>query len=200
MRRIVPACALGEQALQSGMRRRKPFQRGYAEQALPLVKTIRDQQQLLTTEEAEDPATFVAAHGQIGEAYRSLGQLEQARKHLEAAVAAAREHGLRKQLGTNLVRLATARQYANAHEEAMPLFEEALAVTATTGVAADFAHQHVGKCLAELGRWDEAIAHFEQALIMRQARGDMGLGSSQGAALIASTEEALEAARAAAEA
>jgi tetratricopeptide (TPR) repeat protein len=170
------------------MRRRKPFQRGYAEQALPLVKTIRDQQQVLTTEDADDPATFVAAHGQIGEAYRALGQLEPARRHLEKAVAEARAHGLRKQLGTNLVRLATALQYADAHEAAMPLFEEALVVTAETGVALDFAHQHLGKCLAELGRWGEAIGHFEQALAMRQARGDAGL--------IASTEEALEAARA----
>lgn len=45
--------------------------------------------------------------------------------------------------------------------------------------------KHYGKCLVEQGRTVEAVAHFEHALALRQARGDAGLIASTRAALAA---------------
>lgn len=167
-------------------RRPKPFLRQYADDALTVAEAIRDQQRDLGAAlEAGDREAELAIRGPLGEAYRSIGRLGEAVAHGEAALAAARELGKPKAVASNAIRLATAYQYANRHEEALPLFEEAVALTRRLGVLTDFALQHQGKALAELGRLDEAAACFTEALAMRRARGDTGL--------IASTQEALDA-------
>jgi tetratricopeptide (TPR) repeat protein len=69
------------------------------------------------------------------------------------------------------------------------IFRAAFALT-LSGAASDyedFALQHLGKCLVEMGRVDEAIACFDRALILRWMKADPEL--------IASTEEALAGAR-----
>lgn len=171
------------------MRRLKPFLRQYAESALPLVKSIRDHHQALHAAEASgDRDAELAALGAMADAYRLLGRLDEAVSHGERAVAIAREVERPKFLASNLIRLATALQYRNEHAAAEPLFEEAQRIAATVGVLEDFALQHHGKSLAEQGRWAEAIACFERALALREAKTD--------ADLIASTREALEEARA----
>jgi tetratricopeptide (TPR) repeat protein len=168
--------------------RRKPFQRQYADSAGAQVHAIREQHEALhEAVEAEDAEGELAALGPIAEAFRMLGQLEPAASYSERALTLARAIGKPKAVVSNLIRLATAYQYANRHEEAMPLFDEAVALAPTVGVLEDYALQHRGKCLAELGRWDEAIADFEAALALRRVRGDAGL--------VDSTEEALEEAR-----
>ena len=168
--------------------RRKPFLRQYADQAMPLVEAIREHHEALEEARAEgDREAELAALGPLGETFRLLGQLDKAVPHLEAALALARELDRPKPLTSNLIRLATAYQYLNRHEEAVPLFEEAVARAKAMGFLEDFAQQHYGKCLAELGRWEEAIAAFERALALREARGDAGL--------VASSTEALEEAR-----
>lgn len=171
------------------MRRLKPFQRQYAENALALTKTIRDHHQALhDAEDAGDREAALAAHGAMSDAFRMLGQLDPAVRHGEEAVELARALDRPKSLAANLIRLATALQYRNQHDEAEPLFAEGRALAAKVGVLEDYALQHHGKSLAEQGKWAEAIACFERALALREAKGD--------AALIASTREALDEARA----
>lgn len=168
--------------------RLKPFQRVYADKALPLVEAIQTlHQDLHEARDTEDREAELHVLGPLGENFRLLGQLDPAVSHSEAALALARELGRPKAIISNLIRLATAYQYQNRHAEAEPLFTEALTLSAQEGFLEDYALQHYGKSLAEQGRWDEAIAHFERALALRQARGDAGL--------IASTEDALEEAR-----
>jgi tetratricopeptide (TPR) repeat protein len=168
--------------------RRKPFQRHYADQASAYVKEIRAQHEALHEAiDAGDREAELHALGPLAEAYRMLGQLDAALPHAERALALARELDKPKFVVSNLIRLATTYQYLNRHEEAEPLFEEAVELSRRVGVLEDFALQHQGKCLAELGRWDEAIANFEAALAMRKAKGQ--------AELIASSQEALDEAR-----
>jgi tetratricopeptide (TPR) repeat protein len=127
--------------------------------------------------------------GRCGEAYRLLGDLPQAVPLLEEAVALARRQADPRRRAANLIRLATAYQYRNDHAAARPLFDDALALTrahpAEAGTYEDFALQHLGKCLVEMGHLAEARACFDQALVLRQAKGDPGL--------LASTQEALTA-------
>jgi kanamycin kinase len=172
------------------MTRRAPtFLRDYAERAMPVVQAIRDHQTALRDARArEEQDAELAALGALADAYRLLGRLDEAVHHGEEAVALARALDRPKSLVSNLVRLATALQYRHAHADAEPLFVEARALAAGLGLLEDFVLQHHGKSLAEQGRWDEAIAAFEQAMALREARGDE--------ALIDSTREALAEARA----
>ncbi len=171
------------------LRRLKPFLRQYAENALALAKSIRDHHQALhDAEAAGDREAQLVANGTMSDAFRMLGQLDPAVRHGEAAVALARELDHPKFLVSNLIRLATALQYRNEHAAAEPLFQEGRALAAKVGVLEDYALQHHGKSLAEQGRWAEAIACFERALAIREAK--------HTADLAASTREALEEARA----
>ncbi|MEB3220446.1 MAG: tetratricopeptide repeat protein [Candidatus Sericytochromatia bacterium] len=170
-------------------RRLRPFLRDYAERAMPVVQAIRDHHAALHEAQArEERDTELAALGALADAYRLLGRLDEAVRHGEEAVALARALERPKSLVSNLIRLATALQYRQAHADAEPLFLEARALAASLGLLEDFALQHHGKSLAEQGRWDEAIAALEQALALREARQD--------ASLVASSSEALAEARA----
>lgn len=89
---------------------------------------------------------------------------------------------------TMALRLATARQHRGEHPRAETMFQEALRRTRDPAAQAaqleDFALQHLGKCLVEMGRLAEARDCFEQALTLRIGKGEQGL--------IASTREALD--------
>jgi tetratricopeptide (TPR) repeat protein len=90
-------------------------------------------------------------------------------------------------LATNLIRLATAQQYAGDHDMALTTFAEARRVIARGQVPEllDYVAQHEGKCLVEMGRPAEARDTFAEALRLRRQAG--------ATALIASTLRALAA-------
>jgi tetratricopeptide (TPR) repeat protein len=113
-----------------------------------------------------------------GEECRLAGRYSDARAHLRDALELARQTGNRQVEVTTLIRLATTLQYSGRYPEAVSLFEQSLALAREIGWQEDFALQHYGKCLVELGRVEEGIAHFRQALEMRQERGDEGLVES----------------------
>lgn len=165
--------------------RRKPFLRQYADEPGPLLHVIHEGLDELPTARAEgDTPHLIAVLGQLGEAYRSLGRLEQALPYAREAYELAVESSNRKAMISNGLRLATLLQYRNEHAEAEPLFRETLELARRMHLLEDFACQHMGKCLAELGQLDEAIACFERALALRAARGEPSL--------IASSREALD--------
>jgi hypothetical protein len=89
----------------------------------------------------------------------------------------------------NLIRLATAIQYAGRHAEARAMFELALR-RCERGIASayeDFALQHLGKLLVEQGHVARGLPLLERGLLLRRRKGD--------AALIASIDRALAGAR-----
>jgi tetratricopeptide (TPR) repeat protein len=128
--------------------------------------------------------------GRIGEGYRMLRRETEALPYLEEAVVLAQRLGNRPARAANLIRQATAHQYLGRHNEAESEFREALQLCAEPGCTGyeDFAWQHLGKCLVEIGRIGEGIDCFKRALARRRAKGDPGL--------LASTEEVLSAAHA----
>lgn len=144
---------------------------------------------LLAAVATDDAVERLRLLGAIGNDERALGNLAAAECCLAEAVALARSTGDARREATNLIRLATAMQYDNRHAEAEPLFRAALVLTQRPGAAMyrDFALQHWAKWLVETGNVPEAVACFEQALVLRYAKDD--------AELIASTEQSLVAAR-----
>ena len=86
------------------------------------------------------------------------------------------------------IRLATALQYAELHDEAQGLFRAVLDRCTEPGFDEyeHYAWQHLGKCLVEMGRVVEGVSAFHRALALRVLLQD--------AALIASSRRALDAA------
>lgn len=167
-----------------------PFQRHAPEDPAALHRQLQAHlAQLEQIKAGPDALEVIRMTGQIGEEYRFLGEYEAALPLLEEALAGAQRLGARRLEMVNCIRLATAYQYAGRHDEAEALFRRALEFAREPEHAdrLDFALQHLGKCLVEMGRLDEAAACFEEALALRRAKGDAGL--------IASTEQALAAIR-----
>jgi tetratricopeptide (TPR) repeat protein len=109
---------------------------------------------------------------------------------LQQAIELARSIGHPAALAGNLIRLATAEQYAGRHEQALATFAKAREVIDAHAVEGlrDFACQHMGKCLTEMGRWDDAQAMFDTAAQLRESRGAAGLLASSRQALSALAE------------
>ena len=125
--------------------------------------------------------------GRLGDWLRARPQtVEEAVALLDEVVTSLRTREEPGLLVTNLVRLATALQYARHHARAVPVFEEAieLASACELQTVKGFAHQHVGKCLVEMGELARARREFTRALEIRLRGGDQSL--------IASTRRALE--------
>src|SRR5579885_3088340 len=101
-----------------------------------------------------DQAARLALVGRVGELYYLLGDYQAAIPLLEESAAEAQRLGARRLEVVHWIRLATAYQYADHHEEAEPLFRRAitLAREAEGADRLDFALQHFGKCLVEMGR------------------------------------------------
>ena len=128
--------------------------------------------------------------GYLGTAYRILGRWRAASGHLRAAYSLARAANLPAAEVVALIRLGEVDRCRDAFPSAEACFREALAkcrADSRLGVYEDFALQHLGKCLLDMGCHAEALSCLDAALHLRTAKGD--------AALIASTEAALNLAR-----
>lgn len=141
-------------------------------------------------ERAREAASSARALGRLGDQLRLAPETRsEAIDVLERAVAAAKRADDGPLLVANNIRLATALQYADRHNEAVVLFIDVLKLIETghdePGVTPykDFALQHLGKCCVEIGLLTPAREYLQQALTLRKDKGD--------AALIASTEKAL---------
>lgn len=165
--------------------RRRPFLRVYADKAAPLVEAIHEQRTDLEAARKEgDEESILALLGPLSESYRMLAQLDPAVDYGREALELATKLDKPRQRIANGLRLATALQYRNQQDEALPLFEATLDLARAHGHLVDFALQHLGKCLVEMDRAGDARPLFEEALALRRARNED--------ALAASTEEAIE--------
>jgi tetratricopeptide (TPR) repeat protein len=144
--------------------------------------------------EARDEMERLRLLGRLGDHLRmSPEHVAEAISRLGQAISLAKHIGHPPALAGNLIRLATAEQYGGHHEQALDHFAQARDVIdahALEGLR-DFACQHMGKCLTEMGRWDEARAMFAAAASLRASRGAAGLLASSRQALAAL--EAMEA-------
>ena len=123
----------------------------------------------------------------LGDRNRALGKADLAVSQLREAVRLATAEGDEPRLVANLIRLGTAWQYAGEHVVAESTLRQGLDAAERLGLRdmVGYAFQHLGKCLAELGKIHEAHGCFLAALEVRMALGEPGL--------VRSTEQALEA-------
>lgn len=85
-----------------------------------------------------------------------------------------------------MIRLGEVYKYQNQHDKALDLFDEAIMICQEEGVnqSLDFAYQHLGKCLMEMKRYDEAERSLQLALQIRMEKGNAELIHSTRIALV----------------
>jgi HTH-type transcriptional regulator, pleiotropic regulator of extracellular virulence genes len=149
----------------------------------------RGRKQLQQARDDGNETQILRTLGYLTDACRVSGELDAAVAYGQEAVERAQAASNRNAEVANLIRLAEAHKYRDEHAIAEPLFREALALTSDDDARAlrDFALQHLGKCLLEMGRYDEAITHLDEALTLHRTK--------QTESLIESTEQALALAR-----
>lgn len=133
-----------------------------------------------------DRRSEVRLLGYLGNAFRVLGRGDEAIAALEESLRGAEALGDERARAIALIRLGEAQRCRDELKPAENTLRRALSTARARSEAADlvdFALQHLGKCLLDLGRLDEAEAVLEEALVLRKAKGDDEL--------IASTELAL---------
>ena len=129
--------------------------------------------------------------GYLGNACRLLGRTDDAIAWLTEGLSLARATGDARRSLAAVLRLGEVYRCRNEYGKAEALFREALDRAQSASELeslADFALQHLGKCLLDQGESTGAVECLERALALRQAKANPQL--------IASTERALARARA----
>ncbi|GEL78222.1 tetratricopeptide repeat protein [Tenuibacillus multivorans] len=122
-------------------------------------------------------------YGTLGNLYRVKEEPDHAIHYLYRVLELASPDSIEEII--TLIRLGEAYKYQDEHDKALKLFEKALlnCYEFEPGYL-DFAFQHKGKCLMEMGRISEAMEAFQGALAIRKDNGDQDL--------IDSTEKAID--------
>ncbi len=140
---------------------------------LESVETLRD-----ALDASDDALESLRLKGRLGDQLRACREtVDDAVELLQEAVAELDSRGEEALVASNLIRLATALQYTGEHQRALAVFDRAVEIAGDHDLL-DYAHQHLGKCLVELGEFQRARRHFEKALKIRRRRGDQSLVES----------------------
>jgi tetratricopeptide (TPR) repeat protein len=133
-----------------------------------------------------DPEVLVFLYSYIGNGYRVLNQAQKAIVYLKKALDLTRQEGDQRGEVRTLIRLGEAYRYNQQHEKALECFEQSLTLSRSAELSQykDFALQHMGKCLLELGEFDHALVRFEEALDLRKKKGDQELILSTETAIV----------------
>ncbi|RPF53364.1 tetratricopeptide repeat protein [Aquisalibacillus elongatus] len=135
----------------------------------------------LMVSEAQDERCFL--YGTLGNLYRLQGNLEKSIDCLKEALKIAASDSAREIVMR--IRLGETYKYHQDYQKALDQFELAeLIGLEYEPQYLDFAYQHKGKCLMEMGMYNEAKEAFENAHAIRKGKKDEKL--------IQSTEKAME--------
>ncbi|MFI9788845.1 tetratricopeptide repeat protein [Kitasatospora sp. NPDC051984] len=131
-----------------------------------------------------DPSRTRFLSREIGIAQMTLGNHDEARALLRQALDMATTAGNTRSVVASGINLGDAHRYAGDTQAADALYRSALATARSRHPELlDFAHQHFGKHLMELGDHAGALAHLQEALRLRIAKGNAELVESTQAAL-----------------
>lgn len=147
------------------------FQRFTAPDTQALDAGIRGKRaQLLAADGAGDAAALVEHAADLGGLLTTARMEAEAIQVLQAQMALADSLPDQEATGWFWNAYATALQYLDRREEAEGFFAKALALSRAGSwlKLQSFVRQHWGRSLVEQGRWDEAEAHFAEALRIRQ--------------------------------
>lgn len=130
---------------------------------------------------AEDTVKRAKALGLMGVYSRILGEYEESERSLLEAVDLYRELGHKRGVAANQIRLATTLQWKEDFTGAEKLLTDVIRSCQEDGELLDyldFACQHRGKCRLDQGDYAGALVWFEQALSLRESKGNQELLSS----------------------
>lgn len=129
----------------------------------------RVQQLRAEVRDALDEIDELRARGDLIEYLRGIGELDDALTEARHAVDRAEIAGNGAQQHTARTRLADVRQWRGEYAESNMIFTELVAVASQFGpVIEAYTHQHAGQNDYDQGHWDDARAHFERALEIRE--------------------------------
>lgn len=144
-----------------------------------LLHTIAELEKLLSSSSESEKYLL---SGMLGNLYRIYGndepiQLMKAEQYLNYCLDYAKKNEDLTKETITLVRLGEVYKYKNQHQEALELFEQALAICEKQRVELylDFIYQHMGKCYLEMEFYDLAEGHFTKALNLRKQKEDTSL-------------------------
>ncbi|MFJ5770498.1 hypothetical protein [Psychrobacillus sp. NPDC093180] len=135
-----------------------------------VIKKFEDRIDSLTARAVELNSEKIFLYGNIGNLYRIVGKTNLAIESLQIAITL----GESKQIN-NVIRLGEALKYDGQHEQALNKFDEAIELCVNNTTFLDFAFQHKGKCLLELGQTSLAADYFRKAMQIRLIKGDQSL-------------------------
>jgi len=148
------------------------------------LKEMKDiAENLLANTKSEDEKYFLM--GMLGNLYRIYGEPQKAINILtECIIIACNQNDSNREI-TSLIRLGEAIKYNGHPMEALKIFNDVLDKCKANNnlFYVDFAMQHKGKCLLELGEITEAEKCFKEALKLRELKGDVSLIESTRQAL-----------------
>lgn len=130
---------------------------------------VRAQQALELAKAHAQPGVESAAYLMIGSLAGETGDFALQSEAFELAARPLRDHGAPKHLATRLRFIAESLRESGRHEEALEMIQESVQLHRQSdleeadGVLAD-ALSDLGAVCHELGRYDDALAHFEEAL------------------------------------
>lgn len=153
---------------------RNEYLREKTSNSLKLVQLIRQGESLVEGRNKKDQYFL---YGALGNLYRMNGQPKKAITYLTYCLRYAQAEGDATREVISLIRLGEAVKYDHNPTKALRLFDRALDMCENDHIDAyvDFVLQHKGKCLMELGRYEDAEACFIKALHLRQLKEDTSL-------------------------
>ncbi|WP_394848013.1 tetratricopeptide repeat protein [Pendulispora brunnea] len=116
-----------------------------------------------------------AAHGRIGRLYRDTGQLEEAKKHLDSALALFAESEDERGIASTVDDIGKLHWLRGDYHRALEYTERALAMRRQIGDRRSIALSlnNLGKVYQDSGQFTRSIECFEQALQIRREIGDL---------------------------
>ena len=135
-----------------------------------MKQVIADAEYLLKISIEKSDKYFL--YGTVGNLYRICEEPQKAFNYLNFCLCLALEEGNITRETVTLIRLGEALKYDEKHDEALEFFEKAFKKCKDNKLDTylDFALQHKGKCLMEMGRLDEAEISFIKAFKLRNLK------------------------------
>ncbi|MEQ6357495.1 tetratricopeptide repeat protein [Lysinibacillus sp. M3] len=148
-----------------------------------LKEMIDIAENLLVNTKSEDEKYFLM--GTLGNLYRIYGEPQKAINILSECIIIACDQNDSNREIVSLIRLGEAIKYNGNPMEALEIFNDVLDKCKANNnlLYVDFAMQHRGKCLLELGEIAEAEKCFKETLKLREFKGDVSLIKSTRQAL-----------------
>jgi tetratricopeptide (TPR) repeat protein len=141
-----------------------------------LVKSFTNNIEAILKREPElSEADWFFLYGILGNLYRINGEVDRAIHILTKALSHAKMDSDSQRIPAFQIRLGEAYKYAGEHHKALELFDDVLKDMDKSNNYFDFALQHKGKCLLEMGEAETAKVCIEEALMIRKDKGDIKL-------------------------